>query len=399
MASASAGGPFTGSRKQLFTPLVVPADAMTQAASRWPDPTSPWLLIALAVGVVVGSAGWMGALAEPPTAQDLQDTAEQRAKGWDEEARLVGVGASEHASHGPRNFSDPGAQATDEAIGDGEPPAWGYTYRAGNRTLRVTVAANGTILDTTETDASEAAWITGWRVSAREAIETVRDHDDSWEAIDARWAFYALHQHEPGRDPVWILGVGGDQRFRIAAVNATTGAYLGSYTPGGHGWFGLYGAWGAWTAWSWSGSWGGPSDGENASEDDRDETPPTEAGEIEGRLTVTDSEEGHRFAIDHEGHDRLRLQLELEDPEAGAVEVTVEGPEGRSIPLEAGPRDAHDEATLHHPADGPYTVDAELEAGAAQGYTLRWCASSERPTPAADGNEACAPGPSVETRP
>lgn len=361
---------------------------MTRDVSRWLDPTNPWLLIALAAGLVVGSAGWMGALAETETSMDLRDTADQRATAWDERAHLVGVGAGEHTGHGSHdhNHSHHWTHASDEGVGQGKPPAWTYTYEAGQQALRVTVAANGTVLNETESEARNRTAITGWNVDVRQAVETAREHDEAWDSVDARWAFYGLHQAEPDEDPLWILGVGGNASLRIAAVNATTGEYLHSWGPAGfYGWWG----WGSWSgSWdnSWNGSWG---DSGNASDGDWDDEPPREAGTVDGRLTATDPDENHRFALDHDDHEELNLQLELDEPRAGVVDVTVRGPDGRQVQLEAGPTDPDGEANLPHPSTGSYTVDVALEDGVAQEYTLDWCAPGESWGGMGYADEAC----------
>jgi hypothetical protein len=358
-------------------PPIVATFAMTETASPWPDPTIPWLLIALAAGIVVGSAGWMGALADTETGMELADVADRRARTWDEDARLVGVNADEHATLASTNHSHESAHDHAEEIGDGQPPAWRYRYQAEDRELTVTVAANGTVLETNEERAGNETPITGWQVTASQAVETAREHGD-WDDVDGRWAFYALHRSEPGTDPVWVLGVAGNQTLRVAAVNATTGEHLGTYTPWtGDGWGNWYG---------WSGSWGtGSANGSQGTHHEASgDQAPQEAGTREGRLTVAEPEETHRFSLDHDGHDELRLALELDRSVWNAVEAIVEGPNGQTTILEASAAEPSDETQIPAPAAGTYTVTVAfeqgptvLEEGIVQDYEVSWCAPAE----------------------
>lgn len=380
---------------------------MTATASRL-DPTSPWLLIALAAGLVVGSAGWMGALAETDTGMDLSETADQRASAWDDRARLVGVGAAESTeqrshdhNHSDHENDHAWTHTSEGDLGDGQAGAWTYTYEADEQALRVTVAANGTVLNETQTPASNRTPITGWNVDASEAVETVRENDEGWERVDARWAFYALHQPEPDRDPLWVLGVGGNATLQFAAVNATTGEYIASWGAGAgfHGWWGT--GWsGSWNN-SWNNSWDNSWDGSwnqsgNASEEASTEEPPAEGGEFEGTLTALDPDHEHTFEIQHEGHDSLELELELDGSVWNAVRANVTGPQARQVQLEASADEPTEEASLAEPAAGTYEVTVAfeqgpmvLEEGIAQEYELHWCAPGDE-EPGWDGHaEAC----------
>lgn len=342
------------------------------------DHTSALLLAATLLAA--GFAGCVGALADTATSMSMRDAAEERAHAWDANASLVAVAAGEHATRDLAGDEMAAYNASHGEVGDGHAPAWTYAYEARNRTLRVTVAANGTVVNATEGNDTGGVPITGWRVEAHEAVDVVRANTERWAESEPEVAFYGLWQDEPGEDPVWVLAVFGDEGGEIAVVNATTGAFLGMY---GFPWTGGWGAgWGHWGAWegswygSWNGSWGSSSSGADE--------PPEESGSFEDTLTAVDPKHEHTFEIEHAGHDALDLELELEDAVWNAVRAEVAGPDGREFALEASAAEPDDEATLAEPAAGTYTVTVTfeqgpmvLEEGLVQEYELAWCAPGE----------------------
>lgn len=340
----------------------------------------PSALLLAATLLAAGFAGCVGALADTATGMSMRDAAEERARAWNANASLVAVAAGEHET--PHLAGDEMAayNASQGEVGDGHAPAWSYAYEAGNRTLRVTVAANGTVVNATEGNATGGVPITGWRVEAHEAVDVVRSNTDGWAEPEPDLASYGLWQDEPEEDPVWVLAVFGDEGGEIAVVNATTGAFLGTY---GFPWSGGWGHWGAWEG-SWSGSWNGSWDGSWGSNSHWSDEPPEESGRFEGTLTAVDPEHEHTFEIQHAGHDALELELELDDSVWNAVRADVAGPDGREVALEASAAEPDDEARLAAPAAGTYTVTVTFEQGPmvlkdglAQEYEIAWCAPGE----------------------
>jgi hypothetical protein len=341
------------------------------------DATDTRLAVLAAVLVAAGLSGCVSAVAETSTGMEQHDPADQRAQAWDADAELVRVAGGEHAGAWDGHGSNSSFEGQAGEVGDGNAPAWAYTYETDERALHVVVDANGTVVNATEAEHRNRTPVTGWNVDSTEAVETVREHHEGWAEADPDLAFYGLWQNGTDEDPVWGIGALDEDRFLFATVNATTGEYLGGHAFGYGDWGAGWGSWGGWSSsgsccGSWNGS-GNDSWGPNGAWSDTEDHPPRESGTLEGEVSALDPEAEHRFALGHGEHETLRVVLELDDPQAGSLEAEVAGPDAERT-LTADPLDPRDEAQLDDPQAGAYTVDVELEAGATQGYTLHWCA-------------------------
>lgn len=358
---------------------------------------------AILLALALVTAGCLNILRDRATAMELSNEADEAAEAWDDEAQLVaviGLELNDTAIEEPDGEADGDdaedenqtgdddnatsdeednrteeddeddpfdrlARYPDDELQDGQAPAWGYVYQAGNRTYAVAIGANGTVLaEETDEDDDPETPVEGWEVDSDEAAEIIAENNDTWaNAGDDGGVWYALAQDEPEddpeedpeHDPMWIVGLSLPGEAPILyRVNATTGEYLGASTftipdfdVGG------FGSSGAGT---------------------RGETVPEESGSFDGTLTATDATAEHTFEVDHPDHPELGVELSLDPPATGTVTATIEGPNGTLGTLEASPQDRAVEAWWEAPSPGEYTVTLELTQGVTQDYTLTWCA-------------------------
>lgn len=321
--------------------------------------------------------GCIGALAQGTPAMEHRERADQQAHDAFPGADLVTVNAFEaNASISDDEDVENRWNHTveDDAIGDGAAPAWVYEYRTGDQTgYNIVVDEDGEIVHTERDDDVDegAAPIEDWQITSTEAVEIVRDENDTWTVDEDGVAFYHLSRENGTDDPIWVMGESHEQHgLLVASVNATTGEFLGieSLRMGfGFGWSGSSGWGGGWSGWG-SGSGSGWDDGND------DSPPPQEGGSFTGTVTLAEDTNEHAFAIDTDEHPELGLALSLQEPATGTVEVTLEGPDGELGSLEAGPQDTDDIETWDAPEEGSYVTIAELADGVDQAYELHWCA-------------------------
>lgn len=367
-------------RQKRFNPSgeVAGVRTMWKEPSGWNRAALPsWALLASVILVMVAFTGCIGAMGSTSTGMTMEDPADERAQAWDAQASLVGVyGAEADQRHhqkgsGPYGPAGPGPQQVAAfnsswgPVGDGQAPAWVYMYEAGDEGLIVVVDGNGTVIDEEETNASNQTPLQGWNVDSTDAVRTLQANDEDWARADPSTAMYGLMQESSDEDPFWFVAIMGEGLSAFGMVNATTGAYVESFT------FDMGSGWGSWDTGGWEGnhSW----DGSGSWDWKSGNHTPTEQGSFDGTLSPTNEDEEHTFDLKHDGHGVLDVRLVLADPATSTVTVTMQGPRGDET-LEASPAQAQDEVTIEQPRPGSYTLLVELEEGAYQEYTLEWCA-------------------------
>lgn len=338
---------------------------------------------ALLVCLAMATACCIGT-AQGSTAMENRDTADEQADRFaGPGAELVSVAGFEvNTSAASNDRSNPYSAAQsypDDSFGDGEAMAWVYSYRMDNTTYRVTVAHNGTVLaNTTDDDVDEDQHpIEDWSVDSEEAADIVEENNDTWSTEGHGFGIYFLSKENATGDPIWNLGQLTENGFLFARVNASTGEYLGAHTfdfDFGAGFMGGYG-----------GDYGGPYwDGSDGDGPDRE--PPREQGSFEGTVSATSTVNEHVFRLEHEDHDELAIQLDLDQPATGTVSATLYRDDEQVTAVSASPTDTSNRADVDDPEMGDYRVEIELQGGTSQDYTLYWCA----PGPAReDPNPAC----------
>lgn len=340
------------------------------------------------------TAGCIGTV-EAGTAKEHRSTADERADRFaGPDAELISVTGFE------TNVTDEGWYAderddpedaakgpADDTIGDGEAPAWVYTYQTSNLTYQVTVAQNGTVIaNETEDDVDEDAVPIGeWEVTSDEAADIVADNNDGWTTSEDGFGVYALARENETTDPIWNLGQFIPEEGAVfARVNATTGEYLGTYEldfdfdfdfdynySGDYGYGGGYGG---------DYDYGSGADGEE---------PPEEGGSFSGTLTATDSSNEESLELDASGHDELVALVELDGQSAGSsVDVTISSPSGDQRRVTVSGMDGSRRVEIGEPAKGVYDVTLELTQGVTQNYTFTWCAEGH-PTGDDAADDAC----------
>lgn len=324
---------------------------------------------AMLTAIALVTAGCVGTVSAGDPAMEPRTTAEDAASDWRANASLVSVFTAEDPE--PNATDDTAEDAPLEArvdrsdgeLADGEAPAWLYTYRAGGDELKLVVAANGSIVDRSVSEADPGQTpIEGWEVDSDTAAETIAEHNGTFaDAGDARSAFYALYQNETAERPRWMFVVfHRDAAPAFYRVDATTGAYLGSTTLRLEGLSNLGDL-----------SWSSHGDGETGS-------PPQEGGEISGTLNAGAPTDEEGFAVANDAHPELTVQLALDEPSAAStVEATVTAPDGTELTLTATGDAQTVDRSIDRPPEGSYDVRLELTQGARQGYTFTWCASGQ----------------------
>lgn len=346
---------------------------------------------ALLVCACLVSAGCIGN-ARAGTAMETREEADEQAERFaGPDAELIEVTAAEmnttDLEDSESDTEDAMLSRTDERIGDGEAPAWMYTYQTSELTYRVTVAHDGTVLaneTSNETD-PDATPIGEWSVSSEEAAEIVDENNDTWTTDADGFGFYALERDNETEDPIWGLAQFTPDHAILAAVNASTGEFLGAHP------FSLDFDFGWSWSWGWGGGWGGGwSGGYGWSDGSSEDAPPQEGGTFEDRVTLADDTHEHEFEIEAPGHPRLGVGFQPQAPGAGDLNVTVEGPDGELGSFESatstGP-ESHGK-WWGSPEAGDYTITVELTDGAERGYTIDWCAEGEQGNDQ-EAREAC----------
>lgn len=344
---------------------------------------------ALLVAAALALTGCIGAMAQGTPAMEHRERADQQATEAYPGAELVAVNAfesNESMDDKEEAGFQPGYPVQDDTIGDGGPPAWIYEYRIDNQTgYNVVVDEDGEVLSTERDDDvdEDRSPVEDWQITSTEAVEIVRDNNDTWTVDDDGVAFYHLSRDNVTSDPVWSMGESHEEHgFLFARVNAASGEFLGVESLAmdfgfGFGWSG----WGGWGGWSngWGSGW---DDGENES------PPPQQGGSFSGTVTVAEGTSEHEFRVDTDEHPELGLALSLEEPATGSVEVTLEGPEGELGSLAAGPQGTDTMETWDEPEEGSYVAVAELADGVDQAYELHWCAVGQ-PEGDQQASQAC----------
>lgn len=336
------------------------------------------------------TAGCIGTV-EAGTAKEHRSTADERAERFaGPDAELISVAGFE------TNVTDEGYYAderddpedaakgpSDDTIGDGEAPAWVYTYQTSNMTYRVTVADNGTVIaNETEDDVDEDAVPIGeWEVTSEEAADIVADNNDGWTTSEDGFGFYALARENETSDPIWTLGQFlPDDGFVVARVNASTGEYLGTYSMDFDVDFDFD------FDYDYDGAYGSGYDYEYG---EASESPPQEGGGFSGTLTATEPTDEESFEVDHEDHPELVARLSLDGQSAASeVEATIETPDGEERSLTVTGSEGAGELSIDAPDDGDYAVTLELTQGVSQDYTFTWCAEGDS-TGDGDAESAC----------
>lgn len=341
---------------------------MTQTASS----TAPWTALAAALLLAaVGLTGCIGAMGQSSTGQEHEGTAEEKALAWDQDAELVEVFGAETSGEWGWSNDSYSFNGSHGDVGDGQAPAWVYTYETDEDALNVIVAANGSVKHAEEAEHENQTPVTNWNIDSTEASNIAAENNESWANANPQHAWYVLAQDEPEDDPVWVLGAFQQDRAPVVAVvNATTGEFLGAWDMT----FDWDGDWSGDHSWSGSGNWSG----------DWNDEPPMESGSFEGTLTAVEPEQEHTFEIDHTGHDDLELELDVDQPVASSVTANVTGPAGAQTTLEVEPVGSDDHDTISEPRPGTYTVTVALdqgplmlEDGVAEDYEFTWCAPGQ----------------------
>ncbi len=310
----------------------------------------------LGLVLLVALAGCIGALGADSTGMNFQDDADENAQSWDEGADLVGVVGAEHDTNGTPPAEQEAYNASEGTVGDGQAPAWNYTYENDEQAFSVIVAANGTVLDQRTHQHEDRTPITGWEIDSTDAIQALEDANETWANATPDTAAYTLSQNSTNEDPIWsMVIVEEDAPPLIGLVNATTGDVLDVY------------------AFEFDFNFNftmGPMFGPGP------DAPPSEQGSFSGTLTLTEPEAEHALEVENAGHGELSVALHLEDPAASSVTGTLEGPNGTAAALEADATNPEHEITWDEPAPGPYEVRLEMEQGVTQDYRIEWCAHS-----------------------
>lgn len=183
------------------------------------------LLLPLVAGCIGGAEGL--------TAKEAAARAEERAREWQADAQLIGLGGFETANATMLQGS-PFAGAPDADVGDGRAAAWGVAYRsaAANQSLVVIAFANGTILadDAQPWDSNEAGRVQRWDVDSPRAGEVARGHPEVAEVLRQDDASFGLALASPNNvsDPVWQFFAvsGAAAKMAQGTINARTGELL-----------------------------------------------------------------------------------------------------------------------------------------------------------------------------
>lgn len=326
------------------------------------------------------TAGCIGSV-QAGTAQDELDTADQQAQSFaGPDADLVGIIGfeSNDTDDEPDDDNDPHDAASaleDEELGDGEAPAWVYTYQTSNLTYRVTVTDDGEVIanETEDEVEDDRHPIESWSLTSQEAADTVAENNNSWQVGGEGSGFYGLNKEEADGDPVWTLVQFQKDGIVVARVNAETGEYLGARGAD----FG--------SGFDFGDGFYGSDDAEEVDED-----PEREGGTFADTVTAAQDTNEHEFEIQQDGHPELGVQLRTEGPTSGTVNVTVEGPNGTLGGFESssGTGTQIQEKRFSNPLAGDYTVTVQLTDGAERDYTLHWCADGE-PSGDDEVEEAC----------
>lgn len=334
------------------------------------------------------TAGCIGTV-EAGTAKEHRSTADERAERFaGPDAELISVAGFEtnvtDEGYYQDERDDPEDAAkgpADDTIGDGEAPAWVYTYQTSNLTYRVTVAQNGTVIaNETEDDVDEDAVPIGeWEVTSDEAADIVADNNDSWTTSEDGFGFYALARENEATDPIWNLGQFiPEEGVVFARVNATTGEYLGAHDLDFGFDFNYEYDYGYGSGYEYDYEYGEESEG-----------PPQEGGGFSGTLTATDPTDEESFEVDHEDHPEMVARLTLDGQSAGStVQATIETPDGEERELTVTGSEGSRSLTIDAPAEGDYDVTLELAQGVTQDYTFTWCAEGAS-TGDGDAESAC----------
>lgn len=309
-----------------------------------------WKTGAWSLALLVALAGCIGALGDSSTGMSLNEDANEQAQAWDEDATLVGVSGAETEANTTPPEDQAAYNASEGEIGDGQAPAWNYTYENDEEALSLLVAANGTVIDRETHRHHDRTPITGWEIDSTEAIEALEDANETWANATPHTAFYGLSQNSTSPDPFWgVMILEEDAPALLGLVNATTGDVLEVSTFEFDLNFTMDPIFGA-------------------------DAPDPEHGSFDGTLTLPEPQAEHAFQIHEDGHEELAVVLQLEDPAASTVAATLEGPNGTTGSLQANPASSDDEITWDEPAPGSYEVHLEMEQGLTQDYRLEWCA-------------------------
>jgi hypothetical protein len=320
------------------------------------------------VAAALAFAGCIGAAAQGAPAMEHRSTADEQAYAEHEDAELLGVNAAEaNESWSDRGDGwSPNASMQEDRIGDGGAPFWVYEYRLPNATLQVVVDEDGEVVAKERDDDvdEDQPAITDWEISSIEAVDIVQENTDAWTVDDDGMAFYHLEREEAEKDPIWSMAQFREDGLQWARVNATTGEFLGSGSMDGGD--------GGWSGWGgWGGGWGSGSG--NASSDD----PYPEGDSFQGTVSVSEPTAEHTCEVEQPDHPELGVELTLDDPATSTVTATVEGPSEELGTIEATADEPAAAEWWDDPSPGDYTVTVELQEGAAQDYTITWCAEGE----------------------
>lgn len=244
------------------------------------------------------------------TAKDAAARTLDRARQWQRDAELYGLGGFEL-----RNQSLPGQGpfgfliARDPGPVDGRAPVWfvGYGSRGANASLVLLVYANGTILALDEDDDldEDAVPLRNWEVDSPQVIEVLRGHADVGpllQAPDASTGLFLQMPESAVSDPIWNFFAHAGSLGKVAqgAVGARAGDVVAALV-------------------------------ENVSGDVSFEAPPPVTYQFEGSVTTAEPEAAHPFEVAR-GHSQVTYEFraggalatdggtfEIRDPEGEAV--------------------------------------------------------------------------------
>lgn len=146
------------------------------------------------------------------TEADGLEAAEPIAEEWSAEAVLIGAATIETTGEGPEQWPSQAPEfRSDDAVGDGLAPQWGYTFKDGEERIVVYVREDGETYQGPEPqeDAFMDAELENWELDSTDAVETAREEDGNFsatiEADDAEVGYF-LVGGEDGNE-TWVLDV------------------------------------------------------------------------------------------------------------------------------------------------------------------------------------------------
>lgn len=291
-------------------------------------------------------------------AQKHRGVADAAAQEWDDPARLVAVrGLESNQTDDDYPFL---MDRPDPLVGDGRAQAWQYVYASDARAdqhYRVTVAANGTVVDANVTARDdEMVAVVDWNVDSDEAAHTAHEANATYRNATGRddttvASFLTMVETEDNKtDPHWLLLVEEDNGSDLLflAVNARNGTYMGAFSTTG------------------------------LAVPFHPRVVPEESGTFQGEVTVADPQNTHTFQLRENGHESLQVELRIAatGPES-VVNMTVEGPNGTTgaTTWSGGSGSSGETAVVFgQPARGAWSVTVRLDSGLAQDYEVGWCA-------------------------